>query len=827
MPDMRTFWGETMSYEVIPGFIYHPLSKPNDKGKSPGKKPLLEDWQNLTATPPDIDKYIAQGCNLGIVCGRVSNVTVLDFDHFLFLEQVFNGFDLETLRSKRTEGRGHVYFKYNPNLPASKHHVLGIEVLSDGSNAVVPPSVHASGDVYTWSGPCAPIIEMPKALEDNLKKLFQTETELKQIIAKCRHCFRDIIKRKPDMHGAEGREYMLAVCADLKAKDATESHIMMFARIMYVEDYKEAETLEEWKNIDRSKTWTCDKLREKLPAYVDLTQCDKCEERREKYKEFKEGKKKEIKAPLELPPIPHEAIDQAPYDLNNHLTTFKKWLAIKEDYNIIAPLCAFIGNFVPGESDIVGIIAPSGSTKTEILRSFGEHENQYSYPISSMTEHTLVSGHEDNIDTIPILRHRVMLIKDLTSVLAKKEDVRSGIFADFRDITDGHIRKEFGNGIKKEYLNIHSSILFASTNAIERYYTMYSNLGQRMVFVRPHNDPKEARIQSEKNRYSLDQMRKELHDSTMRIIYNALKNTNEKGASNIPEDAKEEIGTLCDFLALIRTSIHHDIKGDIDEIPEPEFPTRVYNTVCKLTEVHASLNGRLTANEDDKMFAFRIIVDNIPTIRLQMLQHITVEEQTTAQISKKAELPTPTGKRVLDDLTALHMVVKIPRDMKGEFSDDKRSDSFFISDDVATTLDQLRGVIRRGYIVNNQLTQYNKVILKKSNILDNNVLTQCNSQCNSIPLESHPSIFCNTVTEAPASVDFNINTVTELTQQLMTYGDFYQQQYGQINSLNLTGFCLDFVKLNKPKAPDGSIYNPSSIKGIAAKIFKITPEPGV
>jgi len=262
------------------GFVVHPLSRPDDKGKSPGKKPVITKWQTLTATPLNIDRYISRGFNLGLVCGKASNVTVLDFDNLLFADQVFNGLDVETLRSSRTKGRGHVYFKYNPNLPASKHHDLGIEVLSDGTNAVIPPSVHASGDVYHWDNPDAPIIEMPEALEDNLNELFKTETELKQIIGTCRKCFKSVLKDKKDMHGAEGREYMIAVCTDLKANGATEQHIKMFARLMYGNGYDEARTLQEWENIDPGKTWKCETLKAKLPAFVDLDQCDKCDKNR-------------------------------------------------------------------------------------------------------------------------------------------------------------------------------------------------------------------------------------------------------------------------------------------------------------------------------------------------------------------------------------------------------------------------------------------------------------------------------------------------------------------------------------------------------------------
>lgn len=176
---------------------------------------------------------------------------------------------------------------------------------------------------------------------------------------------------------------------------------------------------------------------------------------------------------------------------------FKKHLYIQEDYNIDGPVCAVIGSFLVDEPDIVGLVGPSGSIKTELLRSFGETKNQFCYLISSVTEHTFVSGLKENVDTIPLLRYRPVIIKDLTTLLSKKEDIRSAVFADFRELTDGYLQKEFGNDVKKECFNIHSSVIFGCTSAIERYYSIYSNLGARMVFLKPQNDPKKARARAE------------------------------------------------------------------------------------------------------------------------------------------------------------------------------------------------------------------------------------------------------------------------------------------------------------------------------------------
>jgi P4 family phage/plasmid primase-like protien len=71
-------------------------------------------------------------------------------------------------------------------------------------------------------------------------------------------------------------------------------------------------------------------------------------------------------------------------------------------------------------------------------------------------------------------------------------------------------------------------------------------------------------------------------------------------------------------------------------------------------------------------------------------------------------------------------------------------------------------------------------------------------------------------------------TVTDLTHKIRTYAKSFEiQNRTNINSSNLTSFCIDFVRLNHPKAPDESEYKPSDLKNIAAKILGVTPETKV
>jgi hypothetical protein len=410
----------------------------------------------------------------------------------------------------------------------------------------------------------------------------------------------------------------------------------------------------------------------------------------------------------------------SPCGIKELIDTFKKWLYVTEDYNIVGPCVAAVANFCPGDPDIIGVIGPSGSIKTELIRSLGETQNKFVYPISSITEHTLCSGHKESRDLLPQLKGRLLTIKDLTSILSKEEKVRAQIFADFREISDGYIHKEFGNGVVKEYRDLHSSILFASTNAIERYYSMYANLGQRIIFIRPRNDSEKARERAFQNRGKQKEMRQELHTTMMGFVASIKEAIEARGLPSTSEEVQDEMGSFYDFLAIARTPIHRDYRTDeIDEIPEPEYPTRICNTISRLCEVHALIFGRDEVGEDDKAFGLRVVLDNIPTRRWQILRTMPSGWVITSQIATSADMSTEAAKRVLDELISLKIIQRWARENKTDGMD-KRSDSYKISGKWLEIIEELRGVISGDSTIDSEIETERDSSIKEENTVNRN-----------------------------------------------------------------------------------------------------------
>lgn len=136
----------------------------------PNKKyPYLKNWQKITKS-----KTIHEGENVGALTGKVSNITVIDIDKkdngIITWNKLISCYpEFKTATVKTPFGGIHVYFKYNKKLKSSiklkiNNKLIGWDVLNDGKQAVLPPSV-VDGKKYKWIIR-EPIITMPKWLEE-------------------------------------------------------------------------------------------------------------------------------------------------------------------------------------------------------------------------------------------------------------------------------------------------------------------------------------------------------------------------------------------------------------------------------------------------------------------------------------------------------------------------------------------------------------------------------------------------------------------------------------------------------------------------------------
>jgi hypothetical protein len=353
---------------------------------------------------------------------------------------------------------------------------------------------------------------------------------------------------------------------------------------------------------------------------------------------------------------------KAGISITETLKTFKSWLHIEHDTDITIPLAYALSNFSNTDPGCMAIIAPSGSYKTELIRALGEDKNDLIYPLDNLTSHTLISGLPKVPDVIPDLQRRLITIKDFTALLSKREEERTLVFSDIREMLDGYINRSFGSGKRVTYRDIHSSLLIASTNAIESYYSLNATLGQRMIFFRPSNDPTRARERALENMNHTEQMREELQTSVKRLLSHLVTGNHrlERIGENLSKEEKDCMGAYTDFVAIARTHVKRDYKGYIAEIPEPEFPTRLFKEVVKIIECHAILFNREVC-QDDLQAGLLILHHNVPRERFKLIRKLAEEPIRgfhTSELATSLNLSSYSTKQKLDELLMLKLIYR-------------------------------------------------------------------------------------------------------------------------------------------------------------------------
>ena len=145
------------------------------------KLPLLKGWpSSASSDPATIRRWAAEhpGCNWGVATGPASGVFVLDVDGgkgrgSLATLEALHGPLPGTLASYtgREDGGEHRWFNWPISLDIRNSTGKlgdGLDIRAAGGYAIVPPSIHPTGQPYEWADPNAPIADAPPWLLETI-----------------------------------------------------------------------------------------------------------------------------------------------------------------------------------------------------------------------------------------------------------------------------------------------------------------------------------------------------------------------------------------------------------------------------------------------------------------------------------------------------------------------------------------------------------------------------------------------------------------------------------------------------------------------------------
>lgn len=342
---------------------------------------------------------------------------------------------------------------------------------------------------------------------------------------------------------------------------------------------------------------------------------------------------------------------------------FKHWLYIEDDNLIETAIAVRVAIDLPGDPLWFFLIAPPGGTKTEILRAFGDEKV---YTVSSLTAHSLISGlpprkGHKQVDLMPQLDGKLLVIKDFTSILSIDDRDRGEIFSQLRDAYDGYSEKAFGSGVGKKSYYATFGLLAGVTPVIDMYRTIHQLLGERFLHFRIRGNEEQTVKRASSMAGGEEEMRLTLKEAVDAFLSQVSIDLSIK----LPTKTRKKLVDLAILTAQLRSTVARDRNRIVLYKPQAEIGTRLVKQFIKLGQALAIVCEEKTINKLIYSKIKRVALDTIPTSRTTLLLAMLELEDwaTTKTIGDKATMATTTAKEFLEDIWMLGIIKR-----KGEAS---------------------------------------------------------------------------------------------------------------------------------------------------------------
>ena len=339
-------------------------------------------------------------------------------------------------------------------------------------------------------------------------------------------------------------------------------------------------------------------------------------------------------------------------------TLVSEHLHIEDEYVIDVLLAAVLAIEIPGEPLWMLLVSPPGGTKTELLRCL---TGAKIYTLSSLTPHTLVSGlkAKKNPDLLPQLDGKLLVIKDFTSILSKRDQDRNEIFSQLREAYDGYYEAAFGSGTTKKSYHAKFGVLAGVTEAIDMFHTVHALLGERFLKYRVQTDVEKAIAKARENSGKEDMIRK-LITAAMSEYLELYRGSVKDNEVVLSDEMNAKLEALANITAKLRTPVARDRNRHMLYAPRPEIGTRLMKQLKKLGIALTYLHDEVEMDAARYETLKRVVRDTVPHRRFDVVDALARfpqdEDRTSKQVAQELRLPTSWVQIALEDMWALGLL---------------------------------------------------------------------------------------------------------------------------------------------------------------------------
>lgn len=366
--------------------------------------------------------------------------------------------------------------------------------------------------------------------------------------------------------------------------------------------------------------------------------------------------------PEELGPIAFQEV----------LDVFTKWVKVDDEFEwaLAIALAVCLSNSIPGDPLWFYLVAPPASGKTVILMSLQDAETCVFR--STLTPASLVSGFDRKPDPslLPLLNGKTAVFKDGTELLAMHPDARREAYSILRGAFDGRVSKSYGNGVERDYPNLHFNVLIGVTPAI--HGDEQAAMGERFLRYEMREDltgAEEKIMKAVTNIAKEAAMEQELSTACRRFL---ARKVEADDLPTVPARYVDRLVALSQLLSILRAQVEREGFGERDLKYRPfyEAGTRVAKQLAKLGQMLTFVYGVSQVNEAVYRIVSRVAVDSTVGYHFDLVKAIVESEKglTRTEAARRARMPSTSAYRRIQDLEQLGAVYKYqdPNTPRGE-----------------------------------------------------------------------------------------------------------------------------------------------------------------
>lgn len=371
--------------------------------------------------------------------------------------------------------------------------------------------------------------------------------------------------------------------------------------------------------------------------------------------------KSDVKQDMEPPKARKQITKRA--DHKDLYETFSTELKLENEDMLAIVMATVLANRLSGDPLWLLLVGNSGIGKTEFLTPLDGYEECLF--TAEFTAHTLVSGmpSANGVDPslLPKLDGMVLVVKDFTVILSMHPSARDEIFGQLREAYDGNYKKQFGNGLTREYESSFGMIA-AVTNKVDEFGSLHAGLGERFIKYRIR-----APKVSMENDIIMSAILKAGKEDNMRdnlrlAVHNFLDNTPDDEPVIDMETAKR-IASMAIVVSRLRGTV------SVNEYTGVQYSKATYEMGTRLAKQLVRLWKGLKMYADDSKLAIRLVrfvargsvIDKRDEV-VRNLAGFSADKPTGKDLASKCQgLSVSTVRRELEDLELLGITTREKR----------------------------------------------------------------------------------------------------------------------------------------------------------------------